>query len=937
MIRLLLFFLLLASPSYAQIGPPTFVINVSDDDTTVYNPVSIGFSGAEVTENDAGVLVSIEGAGDSITVNSTSSTNVNFLDNLYLDFALDTSTTPDDITAKFNYAETLAGNPALLVDECALFKDTSGGGLICEGSTADTNEQLYRFPDVNGSDTTSYFMLDDTSITAIDDASLEVSSGTLRRAALSGDIVASAGSNTTTIQSDSVALSTDTTGTYAAGDAEAGAALTGDSATAFFSAGTIEHERGGAEADISAYDGLIGITGGATYNQTGTTTQIIIFDGAGAPTSAALSGDATMSNAGVVTVVDDLHSHTSTSVSGLDISADTNLAVSGTLLGLTDDTLSVLEGTLTDEKVCTYEATGTKIECDEAETGTGSIVRATAPTFATSITGSYLTASEILITDASKNIVSAAVATYPSLAELAYVKGVTSAIQTQFAGKASTALSNLASVAINTSLISDADSTDDLGSTSAAWANLYVDTIKSITGNPLALTPIAGQNLNISLSGAGDLAVNTNDLYLDTSTERIGIGTTAPVYQLDLDKDFALKGSVFGIDTNTKLLLHGDGTDGGTNPLDSSIYGHLLTAGGNAAIDTAQSVFGGSSLVFDGTGDYFSIPDNAAWQLGGGTGDFTLRMRCRFAAISAINGLLSQINDSETDGWQLYYYDTTKNLRFLSYTSSVQTAMNFSWTPSVDTWYDLMFVRTGNTFRAFIDGAQIGSDASSTVTIPNVALALIIGANHSTTPSEFLNGWLDEIKISNVAEESAAAYTSRIYPYSDMQVGRVGIGYDLSADLVNASLAVRNKVGIGTANPVAGTMLHVLNTSTTSGDVAITASRGSAGYGAISAAVSGDAFARLYIDSNGALAWGSGSGSQDTNLYRSAANTLTTDDSFTSAATGSLGWSIQSAANQACTTTCTSAAVFGWDTASGEVAVGPSDATADKCLCAGAS
>ena len=59
----------------------------------------------------------------------------------------------------------------------------------------------------------------------------------------------------------------------------------------------------------------------------------------------------------------------------------------------------------------------------------------TAPTFATSITGSYLTASEILITDASKNIVSAPVATYPSLTELTYVKGVTSAIQTQLDAK----------------------------------------------------------------------------------------------------------------------------------------------------------------------------------------------------------------------------------------------------------------------------------------------------------------------------------------------------------------------------------------------------------------------------------------------------------------------------------------------------------------------
>src|SRR3990167_7184775 len=49
---------------------------------------------------------------------------------------------------------------------------------------------------------------------------------------------------------------------------------------------------------------------------------------------------------------------------------------------------------------------------------------------------SGLTASQIVITDASKNLVSAAIATYPSLTELTYLKGVTSAIQTQIDSKA---------------------------------------------------------------------------------------------------------------------------------------------------------------------------------------------------------------------------------------------------------------------------------------------------------------------------------------------------------------------------------------------------------------------------------------------------------------------------------------------------------------------
>lgn len=59
----------------------------------------------------------------------------------------------------------------------------------------------------------------------------------------------------------------------------------------------------------------------------------------------------------------------------------------------------------------------------------------TSPTFTTSVTLNYATASEIAGTDASKNLVSLPVATYPSLTELAYVKGVTSAIQTQIDAK----------------------------------------------------------------------------------------------------------------------------------------------------------------------------------------------------------------------------------------------------------------------------------------------------------------------------------------------------------------------------------------------------------------------------------------------------------------------------------------------------------------------
>lgn len=71
----------------------------------------------------------------------------------------------------------------------------------------------------------------------------------------------------------------------------------------------------------------------------------------------------------------------------------------------------------------------------------------------------------------------------------------------------------------------------------------------------------------------------------------------------------------------------------------------------------------------------------------------------------------------------------------------------------------------------------------------------------------------------------------------------------------------------------------------------------------------------------------------DSTLTIGAAGQVTSD-------AASLGWAYVTGANTACTTTCASAAVFGVDLAGGATApviVGPADASADACVCAGAS
>jgi hemin uptake protein HemP len=81
-------------------------------------------------------------------------------------------------------------------------------------------------------------------------------------------------------------------------------------------------------------------------------------------------------------------------------------------------------------------------------------------------------------------------------------------------------LDNLASVAVNTSLISDADNTDDLGSLAKAWNNTYSNKVFTTVVSPHADSTTA---LQINKADG-----TTNVLNVDTTNSRVGIGTNAP-------------------------------------------------------------------------------------------------------------------------------------------------------------------------------------------------------------------------------------------------------------------------------------------------------------------------------------------------------------------------------------------------------------------------
>jgi len=197
-----------------------------------------------------------------------------------------------------------------------------------------------------------------------------------------------------------------------------------------------------------------------------------------------------------------------------------------------------------------------------------------------------------------------------------------------------------------------------------------------------------------------------------------------------------------GIDQYTKLLLHCNGADASTTFIDSAM-GKAVTAVGNAQIDTAQSKFGGASGLFDGSGDYLTVVDSTDWAFG--TGNLTIDFWVRFAGASVqmcvFFGQGTSIND------RFYCYWEANIIVVYHLTAGIGTTIyNKSWTPSVNTWYHVAIVRNGNNWDIYINGASLGT-VSTSITINDLAAVFVIGKNDQAS-SYYINGWLDEIRIS---------------------------------------------------------------------------------------------------------------------------------------------------------------------------------------------
>lgn len=210
-------------------------------------------------------------------------------------------------------------------------------------------------------------------------------------------------------------------------------------------------------------------------------------------------------------------------------------------------------------------------------------------------------------------------------------------------------------------------------------------------------------------------------------------------------------------DSNTIALLHFDGADAATTFTDEN--GRTWTGAADAQLDTAQKKFGTASLLLDGTGDYIDTPDHADFAFG--SGNFTIEMFIKKNVDDASLYLCGQGDAAASLGDLAWFinFNANNTIRGEMLSSTTEYPATSTGTITGTSWHHIALVRNGNTMTLYLDGVADGTADVTGVTMVNSASKPTIGRQGEYASVPYFNGWIDEVRISNVAR-----YTGNFTP-----------------------------------------------------------------------------------------------------------------------------------------------------------------------------
>ena len=187
--------------------------------------------------------------------------------------------------------------------------------------------------------------------------------------------------------------------------------------------------------------------------------------------------------------------------------------------------------------------------------------------------------------------------------------------------------------------------------------------------------------------------------------------------------------------------------------IDNAMMNNLETVG-NAQISTTQSKWGGSSIAFDGTGDWLLAPSSPNLALL--TGNFTIEMWVYFNNTTQhVFFDMRGIGTAAPNNPVLFWSNSA---------SKIQAYINddfriTSGTLNTAQWYHVALTRSGTTVTLYVDGVSQGTYTYS-ASITQQALYVGTGSGLGS-----FNGYIDDLRITKGFARYTANFTAPTAPF----------------------------------------------------------------------------------------------------------------------------------------------------------------------------
>ncbi len=234
-------------------------------------------------------------------------------------------------------------------------------------------------------------------------------------------------------------------------------------------------------------------------------------------------------------------------------------------------------------------------------------------------------------------------------------------------------------------------------------------------------------------------AFNLSNAFIDQFEDDTGIDAESTT-----NRNASEYVTTYGADSDVKLLLHLDGTNGTHNFVDSSGFARTMTYDGTPSHYTANKKFGTSGALFDGYGDAIYTSSTSA-DFTFGTGDFTIE-GWFFWSPNSTHDHQRFFQSKRTGGqWASYGDDSNKNNVYAFGKGP------FTQTPNTDTWNHYAWVRTSGSLAMYRNGTAMGNSPYALTDDFSTTTGFALGDFGAT------DGWrgqIDEVRVCKSAKYS---------------------------------------------------------------------------------------------------------------------------------------------------------------------------------------